>query len=311
MNHPKVSVSLITYNHEKYIGECLDSILKQKTNFDFEIVVSDDCSTDKTGAIVEEYAAKHPDVIRHVKRVNNLGMVQNAISTIAECKGEYVALMEGDDLWIDSNKLQLQADFLDNNPDCVLCFTNQFEFFEDSEKDTDKMLYHAGNKPPDKFDLDYFFKNNPIIPNNSKMFRKSAQPSEFPDGYFKSLQWDWVLHVLQTKNGQFAYLDYVTLGFRRHRHAASMSTNYTELAISGLITLKYLNKYLNYKYDFFCSQTSWHYNLLAFSYLEKKKIIRFFYYYLAYLVNMKSLNELTLRNDAWRWKQIITGREWK
>src|SRR5687768_13643043 len=112
MHKPKVSVSLITFNHEKYIGECLDSILKQKANFNFEIVVSNDCSSDKTGLIIEGYAQKYPDVIRYISRTKNLGMVQNAIATIAECKGDYIALMEGDDIWMVEDKLQRQSDFL-------------------------------------------------------------------------------------------------------------------------------------------------------------------------------------------------------
>src|SRR5580704_17696442 len=106
MSIPKVSVSLITYNHEKYIAECLHSLLKQKTDFDFEIVVSHDCSTDNTDSIIENYVRNYPDKIRHIRRKNNLGMVRNAIATIAECRGEYIALMEGDDFWLDENKLQ-------------------------------------------------------------------------------------------------------------------------------------------------------------------------------------------------------------
>jgi glycosyltransferase involved in cell wall biosynthesis len=320
MSSPKVSVSLITYKQEKFIAECLDSILKQKVNFDFEIVVADDCSPDRTGEIVQEYASRYPNIVKAIRRPANLGMVKNAISTINECRGQYIALMEGDDLWINDDKLQIQTDFLDSNPDCVLCFTNQYEF-NDGHRDNGKIHYNDTNKPPSKFDLDYFFQNNPLIPNNSKMFRREVQPAVVPDWFYTSLQWDWVLHVLQTKAGKFAYLDYITLGYRRHPDAIVIETNHTGLALSGLKTLKYLNGYLNYKYDYFCSRTDWHYNLLAFSYLERKEYLRFVYYYGTYLMKKisvllasesrtdKYLKELTIKNDLWKFKQIVSGKK--
>jgi glycosyltransferase involved in cell wall biosynthesis len=307
MSGPKVSVSLITYKQEKFIAECLDSILKQKINFDFEIVVSDDCSPDKTGEIVEDYARRYPDIIRAIRRPVNIGMVRNAISTINECKGQYIALMEGDDLWIDDNKLQMQSDFLDDNPDCVLCFTNQYEF-PDEDRENVIIHYNFANRPPGKFDLDYFFQKNIIIPNNSKMFRKEAQPPDPPAWFFESLQWDWVLHILQAQKGKFGYLDYVTLGYRRHPHAVN-EAKHIQLIRSGLETLKSLNEYLGYKYDFFCGRTAWHYNVLAFSYLDKKELLKFIYYYIAYLLKMRSRKELTLRNDLWKLKQFVFGKK--
>ena len=84
MSRPKVSVSLITFNHEKYLVACLDSIVKQLVNFDLEIVVSDDCSTDKTPEIVAFYASKYPELIKPIYRKQNLGMVKNALDDLLE-----------------------------------------------------------------------------------------------------------------------------------------------------------------------------------------------------------------------------------
>jgi glycosyltransferase involved in cell wall biosynthesis len=115
-----LSVCLITYNHEKYIREAIDGILKQKTNFNFEIVIGEDNSPDKTRLICEEYATKHPQLIKLLPKTKNLGMMPNFVRTFNECKGEFIALIEGDDYWTDPEKLQKQVDYLQLNNDCSL-----------------------------------------------------------------------------------------------------------------------------------------------------------------------------------------------
>ena len=110
---PVVSVRIVTYNHEKFIRECIDSVLSQKTDFDFEIVIGEDCSQDKTREICFEYQKKHSDKIRVIcwyENVSKLG--GNGRRTIAHCRGEYVAFLEGDDYWTDSLKLQKQIDLI-------------------------------------------------------------------------------------------------------------------------------------------------------------------------------------------------------
>ncbi len=111
--NPLVSVRIVTYNHEKFIRECIDNVLSQKTDFDFEIVVGEDCSEDKTREICFEYQKKHPDKIRVIwwhKNVSKLG--GNGRRTIAHCRGVYVAFLEGDDYWTDPLKLQKQMDLI-------------------------------------------------------------------------------------------------------------------------------------------------------------------------------------------------------
>lgn len=116
-----VSVIVLTYNHEDYIAQALDSILMQKTSFPYEILVGDDSSTDKTLEIVEEYRKKYPGVIHIVKHKKNVGASRNAYDTMSESKGKYLASCEGDDFWTDSKKLQLQVDFLEANKDYIAC----------------------------------------------------------------------------------------------------------------------------------------------------------------------------------------------
>jgi glycosyltransferase involved in cell wall biosynthesis len=120
---PILSVVLITYNHEKYIREALESILMQKTNFNFEIVIGDDCSTDATPDICREYASKYAN-INYQRYDPNGGVPFNWNTTIARCTGKYIAMLEGDDYWIDENKLQKQVDILESNSKITLCFSS-------------------------------------------------------------------------------------------------------------------------------------------------------------------------------------------
>lgn len=108
---------MITYNHEKYIVQSIDSVLMQRTNFDYEIVIGEDCSTDKTREIVLEYKAKYTGRIKLLLQEKNVGMMQNFIDTLRACNGKYIALLEGDDYWTDPLKLQKQMDFLEANPE--------------------------------------------------------------------------------------------------------------------------------------------------------------------------------------------------
>lgn len=116
-NHILVSVEMLTYNHEKYLNQALDSILMQKVNFKYEVVIGDDCSTDKTQSILKEYQSKYPDIIKPILREKNLGATKNDYDALNQCQGKYIALLEGDDYWCDVNKLQMQVDILEANPD--------------------------------------------------------------------------------------------------------------------------------------------------------------------------------------------------
>jgi|LSQX01.2.fsa_nt_gb glycosyltransferase involved in cell wall biosynthesis len=114
-----LSVGMLTYNHEKYIAQAIDSILMQEVNFDYEIVIADDCSTDNTREIILDYQKRYPDIIKPLFQEKNLGSQKNANALRTACSGKYRATLEGDDYWISPSKLQKQVDFLENNPDYV------------------------------------------------------------------------------------------------------------------------------------------------------------------------------------------------
>lgn len=135
MKNPKLSVVLITYNHEKYIRKALDSVLMQETDFPFEIVVGEDMSPDDTRNIVKEYRDKYPEQIRLVHREKNTGRpTLNVYETTMKCRGDYIAYLEGDDYWTDPEKLKKQVAFLEEHPEYIAC-THAHKMIDDEGKD--------------------------------------------------------------------------------------------------------------------------------------------------------------------------------
>lgn len=121
MPFPKVSVWMLAYNHAPFIRQAVESALMQETNFDFEIVIGEDCSTDGTREVLLELAASSPSKIRLLLAERNLGAKHNARRTFEACCGEYIALLEGDDYWTSPTKLQQQVDIMDQRPDVNVC----------------------------------------------------------------------------------------------------------------------------------------------------------------------------------------------
>jgi len=111
VNHPLVSVCMITYNHEPFIRQCIDGVLMQKTNFPFFLVIGEDYSTDNTRGVCEDYFHLYPQQIKLLPSDRNLGIIPNFIRTIEACDSKYIAFCEGDDYWTDPLKLQKQVDF--------------------------------------------------------------------------------------------------------------------------------------------------------------------------------------------------------
>ncbi|OQX73022.1 MAG: hypothetical protein B6D61_13025 [Bacteroidetes bacterium 4484_249] len=124
MADPLVSVCMITYNHEPFIARTIESVLSQKTDFPFEVVIGEDFSTDGTRKICKKYQERYPQIIKLLNSDKNLGVNQNLIRTLKSCKGKYIATLEGDDYWTDPLKLQKQVDLLETHSKYNLCFTN-------------------------------------------------------------------------------------------------------------------------------------------------------------------------------------------
>ena len=177
-SNPLVSICCITYNHAQYIRQCLDGFLMQKVNFEYEIIVHDDASTDGTSEIIREYSNKYSDLIVPIFQTENQyskgvrGMYAKFV--FPRARGKYIALCEGDDYWIDENKLQMQVDFLENNPEYTMCFHNAIEHYEDGSV-PDKQFSQVENR--DYSGIEFF--KHWIVPTASVIYKKEITESDF------------------------------------------------------------------------------------------------------------------------------------
>jgi glycosyltransferase involved in cell wall biosynthesis len=209
-----VSVKMLTFKHDNYIAQAINSVLMQVTDFDFELIISDDCSPDNTEHIVKDIQKFHPKghLIKYFRHKKNIGILPNGLFAVQQCKGKYIAFCEGDDYWTDSNKLQKQVEFLEENNDFSICFT-------------DYVVFNESNKEYSYPDLIERFKNKTvftsrniilsnIIPTATAMFRvrkevfSKLDPSLYPV--------DWFLHILNSEYGKIKFLPFVSTVYRKH-----------------------------------------------------------------------------------------------
>lgn len=144
----KVSIFCTAYNHEEYLRQALESFVAQKTDFPFEVLLTDDASTDSTPQICAEYAEKYPDIIRYFHQEQNLfrqGIDVCKAVMYPNARGEYVAFCEGDDYLTDENKLQIQADFMDTHPEYSACVHNTYYHYCDGSRDDELLVPSTGD----------------------------------------------------------------------------------------------------------------------------------------------------------------------
>lgn len=213
---PIVSVCMITYNHEPFIAQAIESVLMQEISFPIELVIGEDESSDGTRAICEDYAGRYPNIIRlHLRSRNDperkkyaAPFMHNFIETLKSCRGKYIALLEGDDYWTDPLKLQKQVDFLEANPDCHFVFAGT------------RMLEPGGKSrvSPEEsllpIDLDaLIYCNYPQTA--SVMYRTDGRP-EIPDVLKNSPVGDWPLNVHYARKGGVGFIPDLTAAYRKH-----------------------------------------------------------------------------------------------
>lgn len=205
----KVSVCTITYNQGPFIAEALESILRQKVDFDFEIVVGDDASTDNTVQILKEFQARYPGIIRLILRDPNVGLVSNFFSTIAACTGDYIAICEGDDFWTDDNKLMRQVEFLEKNPDFAICFHRCQIVFSGM----DPIPFPDYNEhTPAVTTFSDLVKGN-YIHTPTCMFRNHLFES-IPPALLELKVGDWSLHLLNARKGNIYFMNEEMAAYR-------------------------------------------------------------------------------------------------
>ncbi len=164
----KLSVCIVTFNHEQFIRQCVESVLAQDAPFDFEIVIGEDKSPDGTLAILEELATQHPKKLRVMPRPHNLGAEKNFNQTISECRGEYIAFLEGDNFWSATDKLRKQAEFLDLHPEASFCF-HRASYVDSAGEHIDRTV--PEEDPPHISKFDYLLKDYNPVPFGTMLVR--------------------------------------------------------------------------------------------------------------------------------------------
>ena len=223
---PLISIRCKVFNHERYLRQCLDGFVMQKTTFPFEAIVHDDASTDGSAAIIREYAEKYPDIIKPIYETENQyckhdGSLGKVLDANMHPHSKYIAYCEGDDYWTDPNKLQIQVDFLESHPDFVMCSHDYIEFYESSQEFA--ALSHCGRSKADEnegcndfveYSLDNYFRSWWTQPLTCVYRRGSYGQEIWNKGYSSSRDFIYYYYVL--KHGKGALIKRLMGVYRKH-----------------------------------------------------------------------------------------------
>ena len=228
MNAPQVSVCVFSYNFGRYIAQALESVLQQKTGFDFEIVIGDDCSTDNTRQIISAFQQNHPGKIVLAYNDTNKGGTHNWIQTINACKGKYIALLDGDDYFIDEYKLQQQFDVLENNASANIVFHSVKEIMENNNNREQDVVF-----PKDEYYTADILKQGWFMRTSSLFFRNGILPVQPPEWVYRfPYRYDTILIIMLSINSKAINCKKVMTVWRRH-----------DAGLSYTITKNYLQNY--------------------------------------------------------------------
>jgi glycosyltransferase involved in cell wall biosynthesis len=239
----KLSVAMITYNHERYIAQAIESALAQRVNFDYEIIIGEDCSTDGTRAVVLDFHRRYPDRIKLLLRERNVGARVNAESTIAACQGEYLAVLEGDDYWTSTDKLQKQVDFLDAHPDRVIC-CHRVQFLDETGSAEFDVF---PTQPAGTYTIEDLLKANFVVTCSAVARRHLIRPL-VPSLSRATKAGDWPRTVLAARYGAIELMDDVMAAYRVHHGSMWSSLPLSVRMQDGVRMLTALDRYLEFRY---------------------------------------------------------------
>jgi glycosyltransferase involved in cell wall biosynthesis len=216
MGKPLLSVCLLTYNQALYVKEAIDSILMQKTDFAWELIIADDHSTDGTTEILLEYKKKFPKHITLILQKSNVGPEDNWLDLMDYPQSRYVVYAEGDDYFTDPQKLQKQVNFLEAHNDFSLCFHPVKVIYEGEPRPDEVFPSPAQRSNKKVLELKDLLRNN-FIQTNSAMYRwrflKQSIKDVFPRGISPG---DWYLHILHADKGKIGFIDQTMSVYRKH-----------------------------------------------------------------------------------------------
>ena len=225
MSEPLVSISCVCYNHSRFLRQCLDGFIMQKTNFPFEVVIHDDASTDGSSDIIHEYELNYPDLIHPIYQTENQWRKDTSICVREinkKIRGKYIATCDGDDYWTDPLKLQKQVDFLETHQDYSICHHRFRQVFEDGSHPNMVIPPYKQRKLPT--DLNSLLQDD-FIGTLTVMYRRypgDDRPEEIPDNI---MPLDWYRHLLYARHGKIGFLPDVMATYRIHRQGIWCGVN--------------------------------------------------------------------------------------
>lgn len=291
---PLVSICCNVYNHERYIHQCLDGFVLQKTNFLFEVLVHDDASTDSSQQIIKEYESKYSSLFRcYYQEINQFNKINSLISILfKESKGKYLAICEGDDYWTDPFKLQKQVDFLENNKHYSLCFHRYKILDQESQifrNDNCGFLFENINSYGADINTELFLKQWVTQP-VTMVFRKSAFDATVLKKYKYFRDTHLIYHILQ--NGKGYLFEFNGAVYREHLGGISSKMPWQHQVDMGIAVAKELSL-VNYNdrilKDNFLKMLNWG----IYHYSSNKNIsMNFFLYILSHFYYSRSFKKL-------------------
>jgi len=211
-----VSVIVLTYQHEKFIAQTLDSLLSQKCSFKYEIIIAEDGSKDLTREISKNYVVKFPEIVRLIGNGNNLGISENFVFATKECKGSFIAFCEGDDYWLDDYKLQKQVDFLKNNSEYVVCYHNSNTVDQNNKIINNMFISEQHCRDYTSEEL----KKASFIQFLTCCFRNCL--TEYPDEFYGKIGGDTFLTSLLGNHGKGKYMSNIGVGASYRIHSGGI-----------------------------------------------------------------------------------------
>lgn len=237
----KVSVLLVTYNHERFIDKAIQSILDQKTNYDMEIVVADDYSTDKTLEIIQSYIEKHPLLFKILPSERNLGITKNYERGFSACEGKYIAVLEGDDYWTDPQKIEKHVGFLESNKGCSMTFNRYI--VHDLSKERFNVQPWPIEKDHQLITVAELVLDNFIGNFSTCVYRKSTLSKIDPNVY-KLTAYDWMINIMVAQQGLIAYLPDVMSVYLLHSQGTWSQKKDVEKMKDTLVHIEEYDRFL-------------------------------------------------------------------
>lgn len=232
-NHIMVTVVVCTYNQENWIRQTLDSILAQETEYPYEVIIGEDHGTDGTRAICQEYADRYENVML-LPETENLGVTANWIRCVQAGTGKYIMGCAGDDWWHNPKKIQLQVDFMETHPECVVCHTEYDEYNENTDSVTHN--YHQSNNivPPEGRIQSYVLSGTDYISALTSCLRREAFEKYVPADEFARRRFpreDWPTQLVLSAHGDILYMPESTATYRVGQESITRTSNYERIIV--------------------------------------------------------------------------------